>query len=320
MHAAISGLGWDQYGAMLVGGFVAMLLPLGFVFWDRRQRRLRKERPPQQDKLLRPPGYSLSLKVDELWERMTHQLALTFGVGAILGAMAPPASQLLYQWLVGGFTVAQVMESRGAGMFLAVLLLLLGLALGITRQVLVLLRDARELRAHKFGLRGEQAVAEALSSPDVIRAGYASFHDVPGAGNWNIDHVAVGPGGVFVLETKTRAKRQATNKLPEFEAEFDGRVLQFPWCYDDKAAAQAERNAAWVREFLAGFGPKDLVVQPVVVVPGWFVRSKGNYPVKAMNAKYLAASYLPSAARRFTPDQLQTTIRRLDERCRTLEF
>jgi hypothetical protein len=29
------------------------------------------------------------------------------------------------------------------------------------------------------------------------------------------------------------------------------------------------------------------LVQPVIVVPGWWVEAKGNYPVKVMNAKYL---------------------------------
>ena len=80
-----------------------------------------------------------------------------------------------------------------------------------------------------------------------------------------------------------------------------------------------ERNARWVREFLAGFGPKDLVVQPVIVVPGWYVKTKGNYPVKVMNATYLVG-YLKGVRRVFSPEQLETTIRRLDERCRVVEF
>jgi hypothetical protein len=74
-----------------------------------------------------------------------------------------------------------------------------------------------------------------------------------------------------------------------------------------------------VRDFLAGFGPKDLVVQPVIVVPGWYVKTKGNYPVKAMNATYLVG-YLKGVRRVFSPEQLETTIRRLDERCRVVEF
>lgn len=320
MQAAPSGLGMDQYATMVVGGLIAVLLPIGSLLWDRRQRRLRNERPPQAEKLLRPPGHSLRLKVDELWERILGHLILGAGAGAVLGVMAPPLARLLYHWLVGNITGADILASRQVGVLAGLSLFTAAAGLGLTRQVLVILRDLRALRTHEFGLRGEQAVGEALQSAEVIRAGYTSFHDVPGSGNWNIDHVVAGPGGVFVLETKTRSKRRANNRQPEFEVEFDGRRLQFPWCYDDEAVAQVERNVEWLREFLAAFGPKDLVIQPVIVVPGWFVRSKGNYPVKAMNAKYLAATYLPSAPRRYGGDQLQAVIRRLDERCRTVEF
>lgn len=43
-------------------------------------------------------------------------------------------------------------------------------------------------------------------------AGNRSFHDFPAGKDWNIDHVAVGPGGVFAIETKTRSKRQSTSR------------------------------------------------------------------------------------------------------------
>jgi hypothetical protein len=122
-----------------------------------------------------------------------------------------------------------------------------------------------------------------------------------------------------VLETKARSRRKAARPQEEQVVFFDGKVLEFPWCYDRKATEQVERNARWVREFLAGFGPKDLIVQPVIVVPGWYVKPKGNYPVKVMNATYLVG-YLKGARPVFSPEQLETTIRRLDERCRVLEF
>lgn len=320
MQAAISGLDWDQYGGMLVGGLLAVLLPTAVLLWDRRQRRLRKERPPLPNKLLRPPGYSLGLKVDELWERITTQLMIGYAAGTILGIITPSAVSLFYHWLVGHFTFSELVRSGAGGLFMAVILLIFGLVLTLTRQVLVVLRDFRQLRNYQFGLRGEQAVGEALNAPDVIRAGYRTFHDVPGDGKWNIDHVVVGPGGVFVIETKTRAKRRSTNHLPDHEVEFDGQALQFPWGYDREAVNQVQRNAEWVRKFLAGFGPKDVPVQPVMVVPGWYVRPKGNYPVKVMNEKYLSESYLRPLPRRLDTDQLTPIIRRLDERCRTLEF
>ena len=141
------------------------------------------------------------------------------------------------------------------------------------------------MRNYRFGLRGEQAVAEELNNRNLISAGYVSFHDVPGDGPWNIDHVVVGPGGIFVLETKTRSRRKAKRDQPEQTVFFDGKMLHFPWCFDSNAVNQVKYNAEWVKNFVAGFGPKDMLVQPVVVVPGWFVEAKGNYPVKAMPAE-----------------------------------
>ena len=47
-------------------------------------------------------------------------------------------------------------------------------------------------------------------------------------------------------------------------------------------------------------------------IPGWWVETKGNYPVKAMKAKYLGA-YLTSQERRFMPEQVRQIMRRRDE-------
>lgn len=55
---------------------------------------------------------------------------------------------------------------------------------------------------------GHSLVAEALSGPAVASAGYVTFHDVPGNGPWNIDHVVVGHGGVFVIEANALAGRR----------------------------------------------------------------------------------------------------------------
>jgi hypothetical protein len=56
------------------------------------------------------------------------------------------------------------------------------------------------------------------------------------------------------------------------------------------------------------------------VVPGWYVKTNRNYEVKAMNAKYLAANFLPQVQLRYSADDLKPIFRRLDEHCRDLEF
>ena len=52
------------------------------------------------------------------------------------------------------------------------------------------------------GERGELTVAESLEQLRTI--GYRPIHDIVGKG-FNIDHVLVGPAGVFVIETKFRS-------------------------------------------------------------------------------------------------------------------
>ena len=51
---------------------------------------------------------------------------------------------------------------------------------------------------------------------------------------------------------------------------------------DWDVVGQVRRNAEWVRGLIKEFAPEGILVQPVVMVPGWYVESKGNYGVKAM--------------------------------------
>jgi hypothetical protein len=57
----------------------------------------------------------------------------------------------------------------------------------------------------------------------------------------------------------------------------------------------------------------------VIVVPGWYVESRGNYTVKAMNAKYLVG-YLTGAKQVYEPKELRGVVAKLDEKCRDLAF
>lgn len=305
---------------MAIGGAVFFALVLALLLWDQRRRRSRNERPPQQQKLLRPAGWSLLQRMDGLNDRLLIETVVGIGAAAVVALFSMPLGSLLHGWVVGRFTFAELRSTSGFPTVVSAALLVVAFLLLITRQGLALNRLFRQLRDYRFGLRGEQAVAEVLGSSPVVKAGYTAFHDVPGSGRWNIDHVVVGPGGVFVLETKTRVKRRSLNGLPEHQVDFDGQVLHYPWAQDERAAAQVQRNAEWVRQFLNGFAPKDVTIQPVLVIPGWFVQNRGNYPVKAMNPKYLASKYLPSTRREYTPEQLEPILRAFEERCRTLEF
>jgi len=266
---------------------------------------------------LRPAGYSSSLQIDELLQK--HESTWLAGVGAfvVVGVAVPGFYPLVKGLVLGNYTLASFVP------YYAAILPLCGLfagsfVFGATRFVLAN-RIEEKIRTWRFGMRGEQAVGERLGSADIASWAFAVFNDVPGDGNWNIDHVVISPAGIFVLETKARPRRKATIDQPEHEVRYDGAKLQFPWCYDTDASKQARRNAEWVQKFVKEFVPAGLPIQPVIVLPGWYVSSEGNYPVKAMNADYLV-KYLRSSKSRFSRDELRAVICRFEERCRSLEF
>ncbi len=301
-----------------VGLVVAAFAALAWL--KRRSQIALNERPPQRTKISRPSGYSLTCRIDKLTEDFTSSVMQAVAAGAVLGLAGAALYPLMEGLLLRRFTFAEIRADPHSYILLSVAALALSALAWIIQSMIQAARIHGNIRNCRFGLRGEQAVAEALADAAIVAAGYVTFHDVPGDGAWNIDHIVVGPGGVFVLETKTRSRRKPTHDQPDHEVSFDGQTLQFPWCSDRKAAAQAERNAEWVRRFISGFAPNDIPVHAVLVIPGWYVQTRGQHVVKAMNAKYLVKGYLLSYERRFSPQELQPVIRRFDERCRDLEF
>jgi hypothetical protein len=131
-------------------------------------------------------------------------------------------------------------------------------------------RSFPELQALREGRDGERAVGEYLER---LRAdGYRAFHDVIGDG-FNIDHVLVGPAGVFTVETKTYSKTRGV----EPKIRFDGEVITVAGFEPDRnPIVQARAQAAWLRAILQESTGQKLPVRPVLVYPGWFIEQIGN--------------------------------------------
>ena len=289
---------------------LAMLAPVLWlvvaILWEDR-RRSKIEMPPQTEKLLRPPGYSLSVQLDDI--TMT---AIFYWLAAMwLGAASGWIALVTYHSLI----------LHAPAWFCSVWFLLFVLfALACVMMTIRAFRRFRESRKILLGLHGEQAVAEALN--EAAEFGFRSFHDLPAEEHWNIDHVAVGTRGVFLIETKARTRR-ATNRggQPPHEVIYDGRYLQFPSFKTDEPIEQAKRNAKWLSNFLEKKTGSPVWVEPLVVLPGWFVQNseKGNFPVTAMNTTYLPG-FLQRKGENVDRAQVRRIITALDEKCRDVKF
>lgn len=135
------------------------------------------------------------------------------------------------------------------------------------------------------GERGELHVADVL---DELRAdGYKPIHDIVRDG-FNIDHVLVGPGGVFAIETKFRSgKGQIVFR--DGEGLFVGGVVEEKDCLK-----QARGNAAEVSRIIQqSCGRREWVTPLVVFVGQWRVKD----------------DWRDTDTRVFTPDRLSRYIR-----------
>ncbi len=269
-----------------------------------RRSASRREKPPQQEKLLRPAGYSLGIRLESLQDRVLNELLLACVLCSGGGVCALTTGLFL------GHNVPVLWS------VLALVSFALFASLG-TWRVLRAFRCLEEVRNTQLGLRGEQAVAEALH--EAADAGYRIFHDLLEKKIGNIDHIVVGARGVFVIETKARRRRGTRNGRAEHVVAYDGKGLEFPCWYDTETIPQAERSAQWLTEFLSKRTAEPVIVEAVVAIPGWYVETKGNFPVKVMNAPYLA-KFLRGQTIKVEPAQVQRIVAALDDKCRDLEF
>lgn len=143
----------------------------------------------------------------------------------------------------------------------------------------------RKLKKLRLARDGERVVGQHLEELRAI--GYRVLHDIVGDG-FNIDHLLIGPKGVFTVETKTISK-PAKGK-PEID--YDGtQILVNGFKPNRDPVVQAKAQAYWIKELISELTGKTIAVRPTVVYPGWFINqiSKVSRPdVWVLNPKALS--------------------------------
>jgi hypothetical protein len=142
----------------------------------------------------------------------------------------------------------------------------------------------RKIKLLRMARDGEKLVGQFLEGHR--ENGYRVLHDIVGDG-FNIDHLLIGPKGVFTVETKTISKPAKGNP----EIDYDGtQILVNGFKPDRDPVVQAKAQAHWIKDLVMELTGKSISVQPVVVYPGWFINqiSKGKRPdVWVLNPKAL---------------------------------
>lgn len=290
--------------ALLICVAIGLLLGVGVVWvWNWRKQRSGRRNPLTQH-LLRSPGQSIRDKIEDVrWD-----------VAAFFGLAMLPAPLAIAFYLADWVARGQQPSMR--------LTVMLGLMMIAAQGFLMrkLWKWLNELQRLRLGYEAELAVGQELN--DLGRIGYRAYHDLPvDERAFNIDHVLVGPAGVFAVETKGRPKPETGNAGRDaWEVHYDGDTLQFPGWHERKPLRQAVAASDWLRDWLTSSVGDRVVVQPLLVLPGWYVKRTAGKGFPVLSGRQIG-SYFSKLRRdaRMSDEMIKRIAHQLDQRCRDVE-
>lgn len=213
-----------------------------------KKKKLKKS--PLRKESLRRAGQSLDKRINETIDnKIIFPLWITFVIWVIA----------IISWLSIYFKI-----SYNPQMFTVV-------AIIVTIFYIIKIPEAiKNIKNMQLGRDGECIVAESLE--ELRSIGYKIYNDIVGE-SFNIDHVVVGPGGVFTIETKTYRKRVGANP----QVHYDGNVIKIDGAvYPKDAIQQAKGQMYWLEGFIKDKVKLTMNVIPVVIFPGWFITGNNS--------------------------------------------
>ncbi len=286
---------WSILPSILV--IAAMFVVSYPALWIIRFKQKGKRSPLSQN-LLSSPGETLIKKIEDLSDLITESLVIV----------------IIVPFSVYSSYLFQLIKDPEHAPFLLFLLIVVGLVF-----IVVMIRRLVKLfekRGHyRLGLDAERAVGEELNQ--LMIEGFRVFHDFPSE-NFNIDHIAIGPNGVFAVETKGRAKPDNGRGKADALIVFDGKRLNFPGWFETEPLNQAKRQAEWLSKWLSSAVGETVAVAGVVVLPGWFIERKGAGDVRVLSGKEIYHLKKMNFSR-LSPELVQRIAHQVEQRCRNVE-
>lgn len=156
------------------------------------------------------------------------------------------------------------------------------------------------LRQLRLARDGEKVVGQYLER--FRQDGYQVFHDVIGQG-FNLDHVLIGPAGIFTIETKTFSKPARGQPKIVFDGE---KIVVAGHEPDRNPVIQAKSQGKWLMELLSESTGRKFPVRPVVLFPGWFIeQSSGSSREVWVLAPKAMPSFLANEPTRLPPEDVR---------------
>jgi hypothetical protein len=270
---------------------------LGLIHWKNRKKRL-----PFTQKILRPPGESLRIRLVELDEKLNDRLIQLF-----LSAYSP--------LMMAGLVSLQGVRP-GIGVWITIAVIAAIASIWSAYRLWKVLNLRRRIR---LGFEGERHVGEALNQ--LMLVGYRVFHDFlitdKPRSIRNIDHIVIGPNGVFAVETKARRKVKGENGAKVTVLD---NALQYPWGLDQRDLAQAQEDSAWLAVWLSKMSNEPVTVGSILVLPGWFIDRRSKPVVTVLSGSEVAVNIPKLNGSATSESEIRRIAAIIEDRNRSIEY
>lgn len=286
---------WTYLPLILICGILLILLSVLNVI--RRRIRLRSLRPSFKQDLLRIPGGSLLMRLDNLNEQINLYLVYVIILPLVI-----------YSALIS-YSYFQAEQPSLAVIWIASII---SIAL-IAYMAYNLVKFLSRRKGIRLAYEGELAVGQELNQ--LMLHGYRVYHDFP-ADTFNIDHIIVGPKGVFAVETHTRSKGAIPKGNQEATVTYDGRMLTFADTTDFETIEQAKQQADWLSQWLGAATDEPIAVRAIVTLPGWVVKRTSADGIPVVNPGQFATLFEHIKPRPLSETMLDSIKDQLEQKCR----
>jgi hypothetical protein len=132
---------------------------------------------------------------------------------------------------------------------------------------------------------------------------------------YNMDHVLVGPTGVFVVETKTTRMPLLAGKK-QYRVRFDGEKLQFSNGWNADALDQIRRNKKTLSQWLSSATGDRVIAEGIVTIPGWLVERVAQSNIHVVDPKELRNLVTTLFRHALTSAEIQRASHQLEQKCK----
>lgn len=180
-----------------------------------------------------------------------------------------------------------------------------------------------EVKNLRLGLEAEIACGQLLSQ--LMRHGWYVYHDIPSPkinGKFNIDHILIGPPGVYVVETKGRSKSLSKTGGKQSKIFFKNNRLEFPNNkHETKPLEQAQANARHIAEWLPRASGVKFTPEPVLLFPGWYFEAKEKPPFPLIgNPKLIVDTLKNKSQAILSPEQCEQIAFQVEQAVRLTNY